>query len=91
LTFEPWDPGTARQQNTAIDTGHRGQGLAKWAKASMLLRLRNERPEVLCVRTSNAFSNEAMLAINTALGFDTVEVRTEWQGRVAEMREALAR
>ena len=90
LTFEPWDPGTARQQNTAIDTGHRGQGLAKWAKASMLVRLRNVCPDVVRVRTSNAFSNEAMLAINTALGFDVVEVRTEWQGRVAEMREALA-
>jgi GNAT superfamily N-acetyltransferase len=91
LTFEPWDPATARQQNTATDPGHRGRGLAKWAKAAMLLRLRSERPDVLCVRTSNAFSNEAMLAINAALGFDVVEVRTEWQGLVAEMRGALAR
>jgi GNAT superfamily N-acetyltransferase len=91
LVFEPWDPGTARQENTAIDPAHRGRGLAKWAKAAMLLRLKNERPEVLRVRTSNAFSNEAMLAINTALGFDVVEVRTEWQGAVAEMRRALAR
>jgi GNAT superfamily N-acetyltransferase len=91
LTFEPWDPGTAKQQNTATDLAHRGKGLAKWAKAAMLLRLRNERPEVLCVRTSNAFSNGAMLAINTALGFYVVEVRTEWQGLVGEMREALAR
>jgi GNAT superfamily N-acetyltransferase len=91
LTFEPWDPGTAQQQNTAIDPGHRGQGLAKWAKASMLVRLRNVRPEVLRIRTSNAFSNDAMLAINTALGFEVVEVRTEWQGAVAQMRAALAR
>jgi hypothetical protein len=65
--------------------------LAKWAKAAMLVRLKSERPEVLCVRTSNAFSNEAMLAINTALGFNVVEVRTEWQGAVEQMREALAR
>jgi RimJ/RimL family protein N-acetyltransferase len=91
LTFEPWDPATARQQNTATDPEHRGRGLAKWAKAAMLLQLKNERPEVLCVRTSNAFSNEAMLAINTVLGFDVVEVRTEWQAPVAEMREALSR
>jgi GNAT superfamily N-acetyltransferase len=91
LTFESWDPGTVHQQNTATDPEHRGRGLAKWAKAAMLLRLRDERPEVLGVRTSNAFSNEAMLAINTALGFEVVEVRTEWQGSVAEMREALAR
>jgi RimJ/RimL family protein N-acetyltransferase len=91
LTLEPWDPATARQQNTATDPEHRGSGLAKWAKAAMLLRLNDERPEVRRVRTSNAFSNEAMLAINTALGFQVVEVRTEWQGLVAAMREALAR
>jgi RimJ/RimL family protein N-acetyltransferase len=91
LTLEPWDQETARQQNTVIDPEHRGRGLAKWAKAAMLVRLRDERTEVRRVRTSNAFSNEAMLAINTSLGFDVVEVRTEWQGRVAEMREALAR
>jgi GNAT superfamily N-acetyltransferase len=91
LTFEPWDTGTAHQQNTATDPEHRGRGLAKWAKAAMLLQLRDERPEVLRVRTGNAFSNEAMLAINTALGFDVVEVRTEWQGKVAEMSAALDR
>jgi GNAT superfamily N-acetyltransferase len=91
LTFEPWDPDTAHQQNTATDPEHRGRGLAKWAKAAMLLRLRNERPEVLRVRTSNAFSNEAILAINAALGFAVVEVRTEWQGKVAELRAARAR
>jgi GNAT superfamily N-acetyltransferase len=90
LTFEPWNPETAHQQNTATDPEHRGRGLAKWAKAAMLLRLKDERPEVRCVRTSNAFSNEAMLAINTALGFEVVEVRTEWQGTVAEMKETLA-
>jgi GNAT superfamily N-acetyltransferase len=91
LTFEPWDRATAHQQNTATDPEHRGRGLAKWAKAAVLLRLRSERSEVLCVRTSNAFSNEAMLSINTALGFEVVEVRTEWQGQVAAMREALGR
>ena len=87
LTFEPWDPEAAQQQNTAIDPDHRGTGLAKWAKGAMLLRLRSERPEVVRVRTSNAFSNDAILAINKALGFNVVEVRTEWQGTVVAMRE----
>lgn len=90
LTFEPWDPGVAQQQNTATDPAHRGRGLAKWAKAAMLLRLRNERPEVLRVRTGNAFSNDAMLAINRALGFEVTEVRTEWQGAAAALRSALS-
>jgi mycothiol synthase len=89
LTFEPWDPTVALQQNTAIDRAHRGLGLAKWAKASMLDRIRRERPGVECVRTSNAFSNAPMLAINTALGFKIIEARTEWQGQTADLRRSL--
>ncbi len=89
LTFEPWEPETAHQQNTAIDPDHRGLGLAKWAKAAMLLRVRTDRTEVTRIRTSNAFSNDAMLAINTALGFSVVEVRTEWQGDVSDLSRRL--
>jgi GNAT superfamily N-acetyltransferase len=90
VTFEPWQPGLAFQQNTATDPDHRGLGLAKWAKATMLLRLRRERPEVTRVRTGNAVSNGAMLAINEALGFRVTEVRKEWQGAVAEIDERLS-
>ena len=55
----------------------------------MLLRLRDERPEVARVRTGNAFSNPAMLAINTALGFKVTEVRTEWHTAVCDARKIL--
>jgi GNAT superfamily N-acetyltransferase len=89
VTFEPWDPALALQQNTAIDPRHRGRGLAKWAKASMLVRLREQCPDVTRIRTGNAFSNAPMLAINTALGFEVVEVRTEWQGDVSRLRSAM--
>jgi RimJ/RimL family protein N-acetyltransferase len=58
--LEPWEAATAQQQNTGIDPEHRGLGLAKWAKAAMLQRLRLERPEVRRVRTGNAFSNAPM-------------------------------
>jgi mycothiol synthase len=85
VTFEPWDAAVALQQNTAIGEPHRGLGLAKWAKASMLDRIRRERPDVERVRTSNAFSNAPMLAINTALGFKIIEARTEWQGQTADL------
>jgi mycothiol synthase len=88
VTFEPWDATVALQQNTAIGEAHRGRGLAKWVKASMLDRIRRERPEVERVRTSNAFSNAPMLAINNTLGFTIIEARTEWQGQTAELRRA---
>lgn len=89
VTFEPWDAPAALQQNTAIDEPHRGLGLARWVKASMLDRIRRERPEVERVRTSNAFSNAPMLAINNMLGFKIIEVRTEWQGQTVNLRRAL--
>jgi hypothetical protein len=82
VTFEPWDVAVAVQQNTAIGEPHRGIGMAKWVKASMLDRIRRERPEVERVRTSNAFSNTPMLAINSMLGFKIIGVRTEWQGQM---------
>jgi mycothiol synthase len=89
VTFEPWDPGTVLQQNTGIDRAHRGLGLAKWAKAAMLERIRHERPKVGRVRTDNAFSNAPMLAINDALGFKVITTRTEWQADVADLLTAL--
>jgi GNAT superfamily N-acetyltransferase len=89
VTFERWAPTVAHQQNTAIDPSHRGLGLAKWAKALMLFRIRDQRPGVDRVRTANAFSNEPMLAINDALGFTVVQVRTEWQGDITWMRSLM--
>lgn len=91
VTFEPWEPSTALQQNTGIDPAHRGRGLAKWAKAAMLGRIRHDRPEVERVRTGNAFSNAPMLAINDALGFRVINTQTEWQADVEQVLEALAR
>jgi mycothiol synthase len=89
VTFEPWDATVALQQNTAIGEAHRGRGLAKWVKASMLDRIRRERPEVERLRTSNAFSNAPMLAISNLLGFKIIEARTEWQGQTADLRRNL--
>jgi mycothiol synthase len=89
LLLDPWQPTVARQQNTGIDPAHRGLGLAKWAKAAMLERVRADRPGIERVRTANAFSNGPMLAINDALGFTIVEVQTDWQGEVAWLRAAV--
>lgn len=91
VTFEPWEPSTGLQQNTGIDPAHRGLGLAKWAKAAMLDRIRRDRPDAERVQTGNAFSNAPMLAINDALGFRVINTRSEWQADVAQVRQALNR
>ncbi|CAN5797079.1 GNAT family N-acetyltransferase [soil metagenome] len=85
VTFEPEEPSVVRQQNTGIDPEHRGLGLARWVKATMLQRIRDKRPEAVRIRADNAFSNAPMLAINDALGFQTVRTRTEWQASVDEV------
>ena len=90
LHLEPWEPDAAFQQNTGIHPDHRGRGLAKWVKAAMLERLRAERPEVARVRTGNAFSNAAMLAINDGLGFRVIAVQRDWQVAVADLARRLA-
>jgi RimJ/RimL family protein N-acetyltransferase len=86
VTFEPWEPELVLQQNTGIDPAHRGLGLAKWAKATVLERIRHERPDARRIRTANAFSNAPMLAINDALGFTLIGTRTEWQVEVDQVR-----
>jgi len=91
VTFGPWEPTVVRQQNTGIDPAHRGLGLAKWAKAAMVARVRHERPEVQRIRTDNAFSNGPMLAINDALGFNVISTRTEWQASVTDVRRSVHR
>ena len=90
VTFEQRDPTVVVQQNTGIDPAHRGRGLAKWAKAAMLERVRRELPQAHTIRTGNAFSNAPMIAINDLLGFEVVSRRTEWQADVNRARRTLS-
>ena len=71
----PW---FAFQGDTGVDPAHRGHGLGAWMKAVNHLRLRDERPEVEVVQTWNADSNEPMLRINRALGFQPVQRYQGW-------------
>ena len=91
VTFDSWESTVAHQQNTGIDVAHRGLGLAKWVKASMLERIKARRSTVDVIRTGNAFSNQPMLAINDSLGFKVVEVETDWQGEIDKLIKSLPR
>jgi GNAT superfamily N-acetyltransferase len=68
-----WSPRRAwvvSQGDTGVRPEHRGHALGKWLKATMLRRILEQRPEAKDVRTGNADSNDAMLGINHALGFE---------------------
>lgn len=82
LTETFWDPALpheARQGDTGVALDHRGQGIGKWLKAAMIEHLLQERPELRYVRTHNAASNDAMVAINRALGFAPYVSQIDWQ------------
>lgn len=79
LLWNPHKPTFAQQGITAVWPQYRGKRLGRWLKAELLKKLIAERPNVTIVRTENADSNEAMLKINTELGFKPYLAEHVWQ------------
>jgi len=77
--FDPRVPSVIHQGGTATIPEHRGKGIGKWVKAQMARRLLEEVPEARYIRTDNAGTNAAMLAINVAMGFVPVWESVIWQ------------
>ncbi len=88
LAFSDEEPTLAYQGDTAVDPAHRELGIGRWVKAAMLARVLRERPAVEVVDTYNAGSNDAMIAINRALGFRVI-LHTE--RRRADLSDLVAR
>lgn len=63
------DPTLLDQNLTAVHPRVRGRGVGKLLKARLLLEMHARYPRVRCIRTFNAGSNAAMLAINEGMGF----------------------
>ena len=70
---------------------HRGQGIAKRLKAEMWRWLRDDEPQVTGLRTGNAHSNAAMLAINDEMGFLPVHPMGTWQAPLNTLTATLPR
>ncbi len=87
--WNPDDPLTLHQDDTAVMPKYRGHGLGKWLKASMLENVMQELPQLQRVRTGNADSNDAMLRINTQMGFKPFQASTLWQVKVTELKNYL--
>jgi mycothiol synthase len=77
--WAPSDPTVVWVGATAVDPVHRGHALGKWLKAVMTLRVLDERPQVTEIRTGNADSNDAMLGINRAMGYQPWIADTVWE------------
>jgi mycothiol synthase len=72
-------PQFAYQDDTGVRPEHRNRGLGRWLKATMLLKLMDERPQTRWVDTWNATVNEPMLNINHAMGFRRILKYQEWE------------
>ncbi len=91
VKWHPLRAGLIDQQGTAVHSGHRGRGLARWLKAAVLLDLPAANPLGRKLYTSNADGNAAMLGINRALGFVPAFCRTVWQGETQALLTASTR
>ncbi len=81
-------PEIVEQHGTAVTPAHRGHALGMWLKAEMLERLLRDWPKARFIRTGNAKVNEAMLRINTELGFRPAWSETFWQAETATLAES---
>lgn len=75
---------------TGVKKKYRGRGLGKWLKATMLLRVRDQLPQVGVVQTGNATTNESMLSINHRLGFEKYKEGENFQISLGALRKYLA-
>ncbi len=89
MGYHPSEATLIRQYGTGVREIYRGRGLGKWVKAAMLLRVREELPEVKVVVTGNATINAPMLSINDRLGFKPYKDGIEVQMSLAEVEAFL--
>lgn len=89
ISYDPLHPVQAWQWETVVHPDHRNKGLGRWLKGANILRILEERPDIRWIDTWNAGSNEPMLAINVAMGFEAIVFPESWQGPTAGVRNSL--
>ncbi|HEY7429388.1 MAG TPA: GNAT family N-acetyltransferase [Streptosporangiaceae bacterium] len=79
LGLDPLVPEWGYQELTAVARPHRGHRLGMLVKIGMLDLLAAREPQLRHIITGNADSNEHMVAINEALGFEPLDRWTSWE------------
>ena len=70
VAIDPESPQWGHQSLTAVTRGHRGHRLGLLVKAAMLEWLASAEPQIEQIDTGNAASNQHMIAVNEALGYE---------------------
>jgi len=82
-------PTRADQYDTIVVPDHRGYGIDRAIKARMLFELRSAEPGLVDVQTWNAPDNDAMLKVNSELGFQPDREWLEYEAEVANLVQRL--
>jgi GNAT superfamily N-acetyltransferase len=85
------EPSTWQVITTMVDPKHRGHGLGKWVKGASNLMAQEIWGDARYQETSNAHTNEAMLAINRAMGFRHEYAMTNYEADLADVKSYLGR
>ena len=72
-------PHLAHQHDTSVVRSHRGHRLGVLLKTDMLRWLAEEQPQIETVDTWNAESNDHMIGVNLALGYEVLGRALAWQ------------
>lgn len=88
IGVEPEEPEWGYQFVTAVTREHRGHRLGLLVKVAMLDVLADAEPAMRRILTENAGSNQHMIAINAALGFEILDEWQSWQLDVAAVPQS---
>lgn len=91
LFFHPEKEEKLQQGDTAVVPKYRGHSLGKILKAKNLIQVLEAVPTAKVVRTTNAMSNEAMLKINTEMGFSAYKSMIVWELEVDVLEKYLSK
>ena len=89
VLYRPEKENMIEQLLTGVQENYRGKGLGKWLKAQMLLKVKEEFPQITIVSTGNATTNAPMISINDRLGFEVYKEGITGQMKLDDLEKYL--